>query len=110
MMRFTVACAALALIASPALAADPKADSAVRTFKAVGADAGKMKIFCDMSKAMEAAGDKEDVATEARLASYAKQIGPDFEAAWKLADELDENSADGKAVQAALDELEGKCS
>jgi hypothetical protein len=110
MMRFTVAFAALALIASPTLAADPKADAAVKAFKAVAANAGKLKTFCEMSKVAEAAGEKEDAVTEGKIDAYLKQLGPDFEAAWDVAEELDENSADGKIVHAALDELEDKCS
>ena len=38
-----------------------------------------------------------------------KQLGPDFTTAWNAAEGLDENSADGKAYNAAVDDLSGKC-
>ena len=39
-----------------------------------------------------------------------KQLGPDFTTSWNTAEGLDENSADGKAYNAAVDDLSGKCS
>jgi hypothetical protein len=38
-----------------------------------------------------------------------KDLGADFETAWNASDGIDENSADGKALNAALDDLMGKC-
>jgi len=38
------------------------------------------------------------------------QLGPDFQQAWDAGSELEENSEDGKAYNAALDTLSGKCS
>ncbi len=108
-MRVLAACVALGLACSPALAADPKVDAAVKTFKAVGGDAGKMKTFCAMMKAMDAAGDNPSPAAQAQLDGYTKQLGPDFVAAWSLGEKMDENSADGKAWNDALDDLAGKC-
>ena len=37
------------------------------------------------------------------------KIGPDFSAAWDIADELDENSADGQEFYDAVDTLAEKC-
>jgi hypothetical protein len=110
-MRAVAACAALAfsLTLQPTLAADPKVDAAVKTFNAVAADAGKLKIFCDMLKVMDAAGDSPSPADNARIDGFMKQLGPDFLAGWNLGDNVDENSADGKAWNDALDELAGKC-
>ena len=108
-MRVLAACAALCLIAHPALAADPKIDSAVKTFKAVAADAGKLKTFCDMSQAIDAGGDNPNAAAQAKVDGLMKQLGPDFAAAWKVGETMDENSADGKVWSAALDDLSGKC-
>ena len=109
MKRVVVAAAAACLVASSAFAASPKVDAAVKTFKGVGGDAAKVKIFCDMNKAMDAAGDKPSPAAEAKIDGFMKQLGADFETAWGAADGLDENSADGKAYNQALDELAGKC-
>ena len=108
-MRALAACVALGLACGPALAADPKVDAAVKTFKSVGADAGKMKTFCAMMKAMDAAGDSPTPAAQAQLEGYTKQLGPDFIAAWDLGEKMDENSADGKAWNDALDDIASKC-
>jgi hypothetical protein len=110
MKRVVFAAVAACLAAAPGLAASPKIDAAVKTFKAVSADPAKLKIFCDMSKAMDAAGDKPSPAAEAKITGFLKQLGPDFEAAWAAADGLGENSSDGKAYDDALDDLSGKCS
>jgi hypothetical protein len=111
LMRTLAACAAaLCLVASPALAASPKIDAAVKTFKAVAGDAGKLKTFCAMSKVMESAGEKEDPKIDAQIQGFIKQLGPDFETAWAAGEDVDENSADGKVYNAALDDLSGKCS
>jgi len=109
MKRVLAACAAICLAAQPVLAASPKVDAAVKTFNAVAADPGKLKTFCDMSKVMDAMGDKEDKAAEAKINDFMKQLGPDFETAWNAGEGIDENSADGKALNAALDDLAAKC-
>ncbi len=110
-MRTLAACvAALGLAAAPALAASPKIEAAVKTFKAVAGDAGKLKTFCAMSKVMESAGEKEDPKIDAQIQGFIKQLGADFETAWNAGEDIDENSADGKAYNAALDDLSAKCS
>ncbi len=110
MMRTLLVPAAVCLTAVSALVADSKADSAVATFKSVGSDAGKLKIFCEMNSAMDNAGDNPDAAAEAQIDGYVKQLGPDFESAWDAGDSVDENSPDGEKLNAALDELANKCS
>lgn len=109
MMRVLAACAAVCLAASPVLAASPKIDAAVKVFSAVAADAGKLKTFCAMTKVMDAAGEKEDPKLDAQIEGYMKQLGKDFETAWNAAEGLDDNSADGKAYNAAVDVLAAKC-
>ena len=54
---------------------------------------------------MEAPGGSEDSATKAKIEDYLKQLGPDFEAAWKVFKEADRNSPEGKALSRAVDEL-----
>ncbi len=110
MKRPLIVSTALCLTALAALAADSKVDSAVATFKSVEGDAGKLKIFCEMSAAMDKGGDKPDAATDAKIDGYMKQLGPDFGTAWNAGEGVDENSADGKKLDAALDELGSKCS
>jgi hypothetical protein len=110
MKRPLIASTALCLTALAALAADSKVDSAVTTFKSVESDAGKLKIFCEMSSAMDKAGDNPDAAANAKIDGYMKQLGPDFATAWNAGEGVNENSADGKKLNTALDELGNKCS
>ncbi len=110
MKRPLIVSTALCLTALAALAADGKVDSAVTTFKSVESDAGKLKIFCEMSSAMDKAGDNPDAAADAKIDGCMKQLGPDFATAWNAGDGVEENSADGKKLNAALDELGNKCS
>jgi hypothetical protein len=89
--------------------ADPKVDSAISVFKQTEADAAKLVTFCAMSQAMEAAGENEDPATKAEIDEDLKQLGPEFEAAWKVFRETDQNSPEGRALNQAVDELGGDC-
>jgi hypothetical protein len=110
MMRVLAAAAvSLFLIATPALSANPKVDNALKVLQAIGADANKMKIFCEMMVLDEKMGDKEDPALEDQVDKLAEQLGPDFIAAWDAIEEIDENSPDGKVLAAAIDQLEEKC-
>ena len=110
MPRVLVACVvAFCLWTNGALALDPKIEAALREFKAVGADPGRLKIFCAMSKALDAVDEREDPATEAAIEGYLKALGPEFQKAWKVGEDIDENSADGRAITAAIDELAGEC-
>jgi hypothetical protein len=108
-MRALLAAAALCLITAPALAASPKVEAAVKVFKAVAADPGKTKMFCDLATLMDKLGDKEDKALETQIDAQIEKIGADFKTAWETGESLDEKSADGKAYAAALDDLGGKC-
>lgn len=109
MQRALIAVVAACLGTLAALAASPKIEAAVKTFKAVAADPAKLKTFCAMSKAMDEAGEKQDQAAEAKIAGFMKQLGPDFETAWNAADGVDDDSPDGKAYLAGLDQLADKC-
>ena len=110
MKRVVIAAVAVCLAAAPAFAASPKIDAAVKTFKAISADSAKLKTFCEMSKAMDAMGEKQDPVAEAKIDGLMKQLGADFETAWNAAEGLNETSADGKAYNGALDDLSNKCS
>jgi hypothetical protein len=108
-MRVLIAGLALCLVTVPALAASPKIEAAIKVYKGVGADPGKLRTYCEMSKLIERMGDKEDAVTEAQIDRLMSQLGADFQAAWEAGDGLDENSPDGRALYAALDELDDKC-
>jgi hypothetical protein len=107
--RTGIACAAVYLGVGLAFAADAKIEAAAKTFRAVGADPAKLANYCALAKAMDALGEKANADADPKIANLVKQIGPDFEAAWNTGEGLDEQSADGKLLQAALDELDGKC-
>jgi hypothetical protein len=108
-MRALIAGLALCLIIASALAASPEIEAAIKVYKAVGADPAKLKTFCEISNIMEEMEDKQDAATQAQINRLARQLGPDFRMALEASKGVDENSADGKVLYAAIDELEEKC-
>ena len=99
-MRIAVVLA-LALLAMPAHAASPEVEAAIKTIRAVAADPNLQKTFC----ALLAADEKDDPSAKAAIDGYVKQLGSE----WDVVDRLDENSSDGQAVSAVLDELDDKC-
>jgi hypothetical protein len=111
MKKFLAACALCGLFASPVLAS-PAVDSAVKTFDAVAADAGKLKTYCEMSKVMSSADAEDDSKSEAldkQMDGFMKELGPDFQTAFEAGADLDPESADGKTYDAAMDKLDDKC-
>jgi hypothetical protein len=108
-MRVVIAFAAVCLAITPAICANAQVESAKKTFQSISADPAKTKKYCEMAKVMEDAGDQADEATEAKIQTLIKDLGPDFESAWNTGGELDENSEDAKVYNAALDELSNKC-
>jgi hypothetical protein len=112
MKKFLAALALCGLFVPPALAASANVESAVKTFEAVGNDAGKLKTYCEMSKLMSTGDDEDESKAEAldkQMQGYMKELGDDFETAFEAGADLDPDSEDGKAYDAALDGLDGKC-
>jgi hypothetical protein len=109
MKRFLITCVAVSLGACSCFAASPKIEAAIKTFNAVGADSGKLKIYCEMTKVMDAMGEKQDTAAEAKIQGYVKQLGAEFESAWNAISDVDVETPDGKVITAALDDVAGKC-
>jgi hypothetical protein len=108
-MRLTVAgVAAFLLAGSPAVAGSAEVEAAIKLFNAVAADPVRLKIFCDMDDILEAAGDKDDPKIDAEIDAYIDRLG-DFATAWEAGEDLDENSPEGKAFNAAVEALEAKC-
>ena len=108
-MRIVTSVAAICLGAGFAMAASPKIEAAVKTFKAVAADPAKLKTFCAMDAAMEAAAEKKDKAAATQIMQLMKQLGPEFESAWNAGEGVDDDSPDGKVFVSALDDLTDKC-
>ena len=109
MSRVLIAFVAFGLCTSGALAVDPAISAAIQEFKAVGVDPAKLKIFCAMSKALDAVDERDDAAAEAAIAGYVKALGPEFEKAWEVAEDIDENTPEAQVLNAAIDELTGLC-
>jgi hypothetical protein len=100
------------LFVSPALAASAAVESAIKTFDAVAADTAKLKTYCEMSKLMSAGDDEDESKAEAldkQMQTYMKELGDEFESAFEAGADLDPESDDGKAYDAALDKLDAKC-
>jgi hypothetical protein len=108
-MRIVVTVAAVCLGAAGAMAASPKIDAAIKTFRAVAADPARLKLFCAMNAALDDAAEKKDRAAAAKIPQLMKQIGPDFESAWNAGEDVDDDTPDGKVFVSALDELADKC-
>jgi hypothetical protein len=100
----------LLLFATPTLAASPKVESALNVLQAVGADANRLKAFCELMKLDEKLEDKEDPALEAQMDKLLDRLGADFKVVWATIEDIDERSPDGRALSAAMDQLEAKCS
>jgi hypothetical protein len=103
------ACAAAVLGTAAAPAASPQVDLAIKAVQAVGSDPARLKLFCEFHKLLQSVGDKEDDASQRQIEDLVAKIGPDFSAAWDVAEEIDENSADGQEFYDAVDTLAEKC-
>jgi hypothetical protein len=114
-MEKTLAVAAVCgLLAWPAIAASPEVEAAIKAFADVASNPDKLKTYCEMSKTMAAAGDEEDeakiAALDKKMEGHMNALGSDFEKAFETGADLDPDSADGKAFDSALDNLDNKCS
>jgi hypothetical protein len=112
MRKILAALALCGLCVPPALAASASVESAIKTFDAVAADPAKLKTYCEMSKLMSTGDDEDESKAEAldkQMQGYMKELGDDFETAFEAGADLDPDSEDGKAYDAALDGLDGKC-
>ena len=58
-MRALAAAITLFLVTTPALAASPQVEAAVKVFQAVGADANRLKTFCEMMQIDEEMDEKK---------------------------------------------------
>lgn len=113
MKKILAAAAICGLLVPPAQAASDNVTAAVKTIEQVGSDPAKLKIYCEMSKLMSSAEDTEDEskaeALDAQMDGYMKQLGTDFENAFEVGADLEPESEDGKAFDAAFDALDAKC-
>ena len=101
------ACAVLA-IGAGALTAQT-IDEATQIVEATGNDAEKLKLYCELHKLVESAGEKEDAATEKQIEDAVEKLGGEFAAAWEVGEKADEKTADGKKFYDAIAALSEKC-
>ena len=101
--------AMMLIITTPTLAVSPKVEDAVRVFQAVTTDANKLKTFCELMDVDEKLRDKHEPVLEAQMHKLLDQLGADFKVAWDVLEDTNERSPDGRALSAALDQLEDKC-
>jgi hypothetical protein len=109
MLRLLLVCAAVGLATVAASAADHRVDRAVRTFRDIGYNQYKLNTYCQMSQVVDSQGDRDDDAADDALQPYIDRLGPDFEEAWDLSQDTDENSYDGRRLNAALEALDNRC-
>ena len=84
-MRAVASAITLFLVTSPALAASPQVEAAIKVFQAVGADSNRLKTFCEMMQIDEKMGEEEGPALKAQMDKLLDQLGADFKAAWERA-------------------------
>jgi hypothetical protein len=112
--RFAILTFGALLMSGPALAADPRLATAQKTVDAIAGDAGKLKTYCNMIAAMDAADAEKDPAkndaANKQIEDMMASLGPDMQAVWNLGEELDPATPDGKTLSDAMDGLTGKCS
>lgn len=114
MLRILAATIILATATAAGQAATAiSADSAAKTIAAVAGDAAKLKAFCAMNRVLNIEGDEQQgglsEAQDKEIDTYLTQLGPEFRAAWDFGVAADAESADGKIIDAAIEDLEAKC-
>ena len=98
-----------ALLTIAALAASPEVESALKVFQTIGADANRLKAFCEVMQIEQEHSGRADPLLEAKMDKLLDELGADFKAAWETAGSIDPTSDDGKVLDAALDQLSDKC-
>ena len=100
------------LAASPAIAASPKVEAAIKSLAKIETDAGKFQSFCKLIADLDDVPDQDVAKAEAlerQLENVLRSMGFDVLQAWDLGGDLDPQSEDGKAFEAAIEAIEDKC-
>lgn len=125
-MNLRLVAAISLLIAAPAFAqaqtgAPPPAPKPTmadvqKVVQQINGDKTKLQAYCDMNKlndqVAQADQKKDEKALEAlgqKADALARIIGPDYIKLMDGLDQVDENSAEGKAIAAAFDTLDKQC-
>lgn len=105
------AVAALWLGLGPATAASPAVEAATKSLSDLANDSAKLQGYCRIIKEMDAASDDEAKfdELEQQMRDLLRSFGPQYEQAMELAESTESDSEDGKALEAAFDQLDQKC-
>ena len=100
------------LAPGPAHAVSPKVQSAIKSLEKIEADGPKFQSFCKLLRDIDDVPEQEEAKAEAlevQLDSLLRSIGLDVLNAWDMGSDLDPQSEDGQAFEAAVEALEEKC-
>lgn len=113
---FAGAVSVLAAIAmpgvGPAFAVSPKVQAAIKSLEKIEADGAKFQAFCKLLRDIEDVPERDAAKAEAldvQLEALLRSIGFDVLQALDLGNDLDPQSADGQAFEAAIEAIEKKC-
>lgn len=102
---------AFAIAVSPAHATSPAVEEAVKALAEIETDKSKLDPYCALIMQFSAAGQdqpKIDALAE-QFDDLVRSFGPKFQAALDLHNELDDESADGKAMNTAFERIDVLC-
>ena len=71
-----------------ALAASPEVEAALKAFQTAGADANRLKTFCELMQVDQQNALKADPLLEAKMDKLLDELGADFKAAWETVDDI----------------------
>jgi len=116
MIRTIIAVAVATAFATPSLAQNAKVQDAAVALTEIQKDQAKMKVYCDMqdlyNKSAEAGEKKDDKLAETlgkEADDKAKALGDSFQKVMALEEDINPDSAEGKAFFDALEGLEKTC-
>lgn len=116
MNRTIIALVVTAAFAAPAFAQNAKVQEAAAALGEIQKDKAKMKTYCEMqdlyNKSSEASEKKDEKTAETlgkQADDKAKALGDDFQKVMALEEDINPDTAEGKAFFDALEALEKSC-
>ena len=116
MNRAIIALVVTAAFAAPAFAQNAKVQEAAAALGEIQKDKAKMKTYCEMqdlyNKSSEASEKKDEKTAETlgkQADDKAKALGDDFQKVMALEEDINPDTAEGKAFFDALEALEKSC-
>jgi len=96
----------------PAFAVSPKVQAAIKSLEKIEAQGAMFQAFCKLLREIEDVPEQDEANAEAldvRLQALLRSISLAVLRAWDLESDLDPQSEDGQAFEAAIEALEKKC-